>query len=203
MMAIPLTVPDELLKIMINDLKSSSFDAPNITYLNDINFYKKAALEIFPNTEEVVQAVNDITFGFLDIPAKVNPYTFLFGRLNMRWDPEYQSFITTSAKNGLTSVQGEAIHKVITAHIECRMPSNNDDRLYIYIKSPSELYYYFEYRQGVLSLISNNPRFMEAFDKIKPADRVIKMPDGETYEITDIAPTRASLFVRRVESAGK
>jgi len=203
MMAVPLIVPDELLKIMINDLKSSSFDAPNITYLNDINFYKKAALEIFPNTDEVVQAVNDITFGFLDIPAKYNPYTFLFGRLSMRWDPEYQSFITTNAKNGLTSVQGEAIHKVITAHIECRMPSNNDDRLYIYIKSPSELYYYFEYRQGVLSLISNNPRFMEAFDKIKPADRVIKMPDGETYEITDIAPTRASLFVRRVESAGK
>lgn len=203
MLAVPLIIPDELMRIMINDIQSGSFDAPNITYLNDINFFKKAALEIFPNNGEVVQAVNDITFGFLDIPAKFNPYTFFFGRLKMKWDSEYQSFITVSDKNGLTSVKGEPIHKVLTSHVECRMLSNNDDRLYIYIKTPSESYYYFEYRQGVLSLISNNTRFMEAFDKIKPADRVTKMPDGETYEITDIAPTRANMFVRRVEAAGK
>ena len=87
--------------------------------------------------------------------------------------------------------------------IEFRMPSNEDDRLYIYLKSPSELYYYFGFKQGILEITSNNPTFMEALTGLKNKDLVQKMPDGETYEIQAVEPSVAKIFLRRIQAAGK
>ena len=203
MAGIKLIIPESLLKLMVTDFKSVGFEAQNITYLTDINFYKKSALELFPNNEEVKIAVNSISSGFLDIPKKYNPYTFLFSRLKMKWDPDYQSFVTVSKKTGLNSIAGEPLHKMVTAYVECKMPTNDDDRLYVYLKSPSELYYFFGFKQGILSIVSNNPKFMEAVAALKSKDTILKMPDGETYEIQVVEPGSANMFLRRVEAANK
>lgn len=201
MAGIQLIVPENLLKIMLNDIKSSSFDAPILTLLNDINFYRKSARELFPpTTKEVQQSLDGITSGYFDIQSKFNPYTILFNRLKMKWNSDYQSFVTTEDKNGVISIAGEPINKVLTCHVEFKMPSNEDDRLYIYLKSPSELFYFFGFKQGILSITSNNPSFMDAFDKLKAKDLVQKMDDGETYEIQFVEPGSANLFLRRVQA---
>jgi hypothetical protein len=103
-------------------------------------------------------------------------------------------------KNGIVSIGGEPINKVLTCHVEFKMPSNEDDRLYIYLKSPSELFYFFGFKQGILSITSNNPSFMEAFDKLKPKDLIQKMDDGETYEIQAVDAGSANQFLRRVKA---
>lgn len=203
MSAIQLIIPEQLMNVILTDFKSSSFDARNVTYLTDINFYKKAASEIFPNTKEVKDAINSISSGFLDIPEKANPYTFVFSKIKMKWDPEYQSFISTDKKMGLMSINGEPIHKMVTAYVEFKMPSNEDDRLYIYLKSPSELYYFFGFKQGILNVVSNNPRFTEILDGLKNKDKIQKMSDGETYEIQPVEPGTAKRFLRRIEAANK
>ena len=58
--------------------------------------------------------------------------------------------------SGLASVRGNTIGKQIEVSIEIKMPTNGDDRLYIYLKSPSELYYFFGFKDGVLNVTSNN-----------------------------------------------
>lgn len=203
MAGVQLIVPEALLNILIKDVQSSSFDARNITYLTDINFYKKAAFELFPANKEVKEAVDGISSGFLDIPKKFNPYTFLFSRLKLKWDPDYQSFLSKEKKIGVTSINGEPINKMLDCTIEFRMPSNEDDRLYVYLKSPSELYYYFGFKQGILEITSNNPSFMEALTGLKNKDLIQKMPDGETYEIQAVEPSVAKIFLRRIQAAGK
>ncbi len=203
MAGIKLAIPEQLLKIMITDITSSSFDASIITYLTDVNFYKKAASEIFPINADTEAAIVGMSSGYLDIPKKYNPYTFVFSRLKLKWDPDYQSFVTTDSKVGINSINGDPLHKVLTCHLEFKMPTNEDDRLYIYIKSPSELFYFFGYKQGILSVTSNNTAFMDALGGLKEKDLVLKMPDGETYEIQAVEPSDAQLFLRRIQAVGK
>ncbi|MEZ5044854.1 MAG: hypothetical protein R2828_33460 [Saprospiraceae bacterium] len=204
MVGVQLIVPEPLLKIMVTDIQSSGFDARNIAYLTDINFYKRAAFELFAPNKEVKEAIDGISSGMLDIPKKFNPYTFLFSRLKLNWDPDYQSFLSNEKKIGVTSINGEPINKLLDCFIEIKMPSGeNDDRLYIYLKSPSELYYYFGFKQGILEVTSNNPSFMEALAGLKNKDLVLKMPDGETYEIQGVEASVAKVFLRRIQAAGK
>lgn len=195
-------LPEQLLKILYNDI-TSSFDAGVIPYLVDVEFYKKAAAELFPQNNEMETAILGISSGYLDVPKKFNPYTLLFSRVKMKWDSEYQSFVSTDSKIGINSINGEPLHKMLECYIECKMPTNDDDRLYIYIKTTSELVYFFGYKQGILSVTSNNPTFLDALDGLKEKDLVTKMPDGETYEIQPVEFSDARLFLRRIEAANK
>lgn len=202
MAGIQLIIPDQLMKIMLVDFQSSTFDAPIINILSDVDFHRKAAYELFPPTSaEIQQSLNGIASGFIDIQPKFNPYTFLFSKLKMKWDADYQSFVTTEDQSGIVSIGGQPINKMLTCHIEFKMPTNEDDRLYIYIKSPSELFYFFGFKQGIMSITSNNPSFMDALDKLKGKDLVQKMDDGETYEIQAVEPGSANLFLRRIQAS--
>ena len=83
------------------------------------------------------------------------------------------------------------------------MPTNDDDRLYVYLKSPSQMYYFIGYKQGILNMVSNNPRFMEQLLKIKEKDRIVKTPDGGQYEIQPVEESTASAFLGRVQAVKK
>ena len=106
--------------------------------------------------------------------------------------------ISNKSKLGLVSLDGEMLNTVVDAYLEIKMPTNDDDRLYAYIKSPSQMYYFIGYKQGILNLVSNNPRFMEELLKMKEKDRIIKLPNGETYEIQPVEESTASAFLNRV-----
>ncbi len=204
MAGLKMKVPENLMKILITDFKSSTFETNPINYTKDMLFFKKGVLELFPEDKEMTKAANMITSGSpLVLPKKFNDYSFFFSKLPMIWDRDYQSFVTTKKKVGLTSIDGEMINSMVTVYIEFKMPTNNDDRMYVYIKSPSELYYFFGYKQGILSVVSNNTRFMDEVAGMKEKDRIFKMPDGGSYEIQPVNPSTANAFVRRVEAVGK
>lgn len=203
MTGIKMTVPDQLTRIMINDFKASDFSASPIVFLTDLDYYRRAATQLFPEDKDINEAISGLSSGYLDIPKRVNPYTFLFSRLKLKWDQEYQSFITTEPNSGLVSIAGENINRVVPCMVEFRMPSNDDDRLYIYIKSPSGQFYFFGFKQGILNVTSDNPEFMSALAGMKSKDLVLKMPDGENYEIQPLEETEAQRFVRRIQAAKK
>ena len=81
------------------------------------------------------------------------------------------------------------------------MPTRGDDRCYIYIKSPSEYFYYFSYKGGIMSTVSNNTRYNDAVLGLKKKETVIKMKDGENYEIQPVNPGTARKFVARIKAA--
>ncbi|MCB0595992.1 MAG: hypothetical protein KDD28_18000, partial [Phaeodactylibacter sp.] len=203
MTGIQMIVPDRLLKIMITDIESMSFDASPAVYLTDLDFYRKATANLLPPGKEADAALASLGTGLMDVPEKVNPYTFLFSRIPMKWNAEYQSFISMQDKNALASIKGEPVNRMLESYVEFKMPSNDDDRLYIYIKSPSELFYFFGYKQGILSVTSNNPAFMEELAGMKSKEKVMKMDDGNTYEIQDVDVGTARLFYNRVKAARK
>lgn len=201
MSGVKLIVPDKLLKIMMDDIQSMSFDAKPIVYLTDLDFYRDALMNLLPPGEDAQKALATLGNGILDIPKRANPYTFLFSRLPMKWDSEYQSFVSKGDKQGVVSIAGEPLNKALECYVEYKMPTNDDDRVYIYLKSPSELFYFFGYKQGILSITSNNPSFMDELNAIKPKDLIQKMDDGNTYEIQPVDVGSARLFVNRAKAA--
>ena len=203
MVGLKFNIPSELLKIIVSDFKSSTFDATPIVYAKDMTFYRKVIRQLFPLNEDTQASMDGISLGSLDLPKKYNQYTVLFDRIPLNWDSDYQSFVSTKSKIGLVSVDGEMLNTVIEAYLEVKMPTNDDDRVYIYLKSPSQMYYFLGYKQGILNLVSNNPRFMEQLGKMKDKDKVIKLPNGETYEIQPVEESTASAFLGRIEAVKK
>ncbi len=203
MLGFKLIIPDELMRIVVTDFKSSTFDASPVSFVKDGDFYRKATAEMFPDDEEMRRVIDGISMGSLVIPKRVNNYSFLFDRVPMTWDADYQSFVSTTNKLGLMSIGGEPLNTIIQAYIEIKMPTNEDDRVYVYLKSPSQLYYFFGYRQGIMNIVSNNTRFMDVLNGMKEKDLIMKMPDGEQYEIQAVNPSTANAFVSRVEAVKK
>lgn len=204
MAGIQFIFPTELLQIIENDFKSMSFDSRPIAYLTDLDFYRKAIHELFPaDDKDVREALAGLSSGIMNLPKKHNPYTFLLSKVKMQWDADYQSFVSTDDRIGLASLAGEPINQMSKIYLEVKMPSNGDDRLYLYIKSPSELFYFFGYKQGILNVTSNNPKFMEEVEGMKDKDRITKMDDDQTYEIQVVEPSDATRFIRRVQAANK
>lgn len=203
MAGINLIVPDKLMRMMMSDINQMSFDAPNVIYLTELDFYRPALINLLPESKETDEALSTLGAGILAVPERINPYTFLFSKIPVKWNPEYQSFVSQDSKLGIISINGESLNKKLEAYVEFKMPSNEDDRMYIYIKSPSQLFYYFGFKQGILSITSNNTAFMDELLAMKSKDLITKMEDGNTYEIQPVDVGTARLFLNRAKAAQK
>lgn len=197
------TLPDRLLRIIQNEIASSSFAASPIPYLSDINYYQRCFSEIFPANSDVETAIGGLTNGIFSIPEKDNPYTLLLSGLKMRWDTDYQSLVSKKSEAGLVSIKGKPISQVLDCYVEFKMPSNEDDRVYVHLQLRNQIYYYFGYRNGILEINSNDNRFMDEAAKMKPNELVLKMPDGKSFEIQIVESNRAQMFLRRAKAAAE
>lgn len=201
MAGVKLELPAKLLQLMTTDIKSASFSSNALNLVTDGEFYRDGIRNLFPESKERETALQGMALGYIDLPKKVNPYTILFSRLNVRWNEDYQSFVSTDKLTGVVSLDGESINKMLEVHVEFKMPSAGDDRFYIYLKSPSELFYFFGFVDGIMNVTSNNTVFMQEMEGMKGKDLVLKMPDGGTYEILPVELSTASAFLRRVQTA--
>jgi hypothetical protein len=202
MLGIDLHLPDDLMKLLVNDVKSSSFEASSMVYASDVGFYRRALANLFPYSEaEVRTAIDAVSLNAFNIPAKFNKFSLLFGKTPMKWDPDYQSFVTTSTQMNLISMGGVDIGRVLNGYMEIKMTPNDDDRFYLYLRSPSGFYYFFGYTQGIMNIVSNNTKFNDAVVNRKDKDRVVKLSDGKSYEIQPVNEGTADAFVRRIQAA--
>jgi hypothetical protein len=172
-----------------------------VDYLKNPEYYEMALHEFVPNEKDYKNAVNKMKNTGLDLPGKHDKFEFFFSNLKMNWNAEYQSFVSSEQKLGLCSIDGEVINRMVDGYVEFKMPTNQDDRVYIYIKSPSEYYYFFGYKQGILSATSNNEKFNEVLLNLKKKETTIKMDDDEFYEIAPVNQGTAQMFVNRIRAA--
>ncbi|MBK8556575.1 MAG: hypothetical protein IPL65_12770 [Lewinellaceae bacterium] len=200
MSGIQITLPKVLYDVMINDIRSSSFDAPQASYTTQGAFYQQAILPFIsdPATEQEVQ--DNLKLNIISLPKKDDKYGFLLGRHTVIWNDEYQSFLSTEDKFPLISVNGEIINKVLNMFVEYKMPSGGDDRFYLYIKVSPDLWYFYGYQAGVMNVVSSSTRFNDTLLGLKPKETQLKMPDGELYEIIAANPSIADAFVNRVKA---
>ena len=201
MAAIDLILPNKLLNIMATDFLSSSFSNPGINIGLNQTFYTTGIKTLFPDGKEKEAALAALAGAVFNVDPKINKHTFLFSDLKFRWSRDNQSFMTTEKLNGLASVRGNPVAKVIESHAEVKMTTGGEDRLYLYVKSPSELYYWFGFKDGVLNVYSNNTQFMNELENMKAKELVLEMDDKETYEILPVSSGTVQRWLERIKTA--
>jgi len=201
MAAIDMIIPEQCYRMVVNDIQSSSFDAKDIIYVLKEPFHTANLAEFIPDTNKLAKTINLFKKRSLDMPKGYPKHSFFFSDLPMKWDPDYQSFVSRKATSGLAGINGVMLNKEIECYVEFKMPSNGDDRVYVYIKSPSGYFYFFSYKGGVMGAVSDNTRFNDILRNLKSKDAIRKMPDGGQYEIQNLEPNTASRFLARARAA--
>ncbi len=203
MTGIEITVPKVLMEMMVNDIRASSFDATVPPFNSMAAFYQPALNEFVTDEKDRDEAQANLRNNFLALPKKDNKYAIMLGRHPVIWNPDYQSFVSLEDRIPIVSINGEPIQKMLTTYVEYKMPGNQDDRFYIYIKASADLWYFFGYQAGALNVVSSSTRFNDALLALKTKDTQIKMPDGKLYEIVAANPSLADAFVNRVKNGRK
>ena len=86
------------------------------------------------------------------------------------------------------------------AYLELKMPGSGDDRLYLYLKTPGDTWYFFGYKQGILNVVSSKyTLYGEPGESKSQGINSEDMPDGEIYEIAPVNVGTANAFVARVK----
>ena len=200
MSGMSITLPGKLMDILLSDVKAVSFDAPPLLCSNNLAFYQPAVNEFLSDPKDRDEVLANLQSNAVQIPRKDNKFSFLLGRHPVIWNAEYQSFLSLEDKIPMVSINGEPIAKMLSAYVEYKMPTTGDDRFYLYFKASPDQWYFFGYQSGVLNVVSNNTRFMDALLGMKTKETQVKMPDGETYEVIAANPSTAEAFINRVRS---
>ena len=200
LLSVDLIIPDKLLNLVAADIQASGFDAPDVNYARQANFLQEALaswLENSADTSSIVAAKG----GSFVLPKGEPKHSFVFPTLELVYNGDYQSFVSKGDKLDVGYINGTSIHKRLTGHVEVKMPGSGDDRLYIYLKTPAESWYFFGFKQGILNVASSSPRFMESLEGLKSKEVMLKMDDGEIYEIAPVNAGTANAFVSRAKEA--
>ena len=199
MTGMEIRLPKVLLDLLVDDIRSSSFDAPIAGYTSQGPFYQQALPEFVSDPKNLDEALANLKGNLIALPKADNKYAFLLGRHPVIWNEEYQSFVSMEDRFPLIAINGEPINKVLTMYAEYKMPSGGDDRFYLYIKASADIWYFFGYQAGVLNVVSSSTKFNDTLAGLKAKETQIKMPDGELYEIVAANPSLANAFVSRVK----
>jgi hypothetical protein len=199
MSMIDLIVPKNLLTIMTTDIKASIFDAPAALYSTQASFYESTLPQLFPDPKEYGDMKTNLASNLLMLPRRDKLSTFVLGKHKVKWNVDYQSFVSLEDRLPVIAINGEPINRTLSVFVEYKMPPNEDDRVYIYLKASNDLWYFFGYQGGVMSITSSSTKFNDALQTMKAKDLSIKQADGETYEIQYVEPTTADRFVSRVK----
>ena len=84
-------------------------------------------------------------------------HTFYFPQLDLYWDRKTTSFVS-NFEIPLNNIIGRKIDRMVPGIIEIR-PRGLGDEVHIYLHLSEEEYYYFNYRRGVMNVISSNQEF--------------------------------------------
>ena len=200
MIGIDLIIPDKLLNLVAADIQASGFDAPDLNYGSDAAFLQRALRNWVRNPADT-SALVAARGGQFVLPKGELDHSFVLPRVELIYNGDYQSFVSKGSTLDLAYLNGNPVGKRLTGYLEIKMPGSGDDRLYLYLKTPSEAWYFFGFKQGILNVASSSPRFMESLEGLKSKEVAIKMDDGEIYEIAPVNAGTANAFVNRVKEA--
>jgi hypothetical protein len=203
MTAMEMVIPKVLFDQMLNEINANAFDVQSAIYNTNAAFYQPALTHFISDDKEIDETMNNMRNNLIVLPKQDNKYAFMLGRHAVTWNQEYQSFLSLEDKIPVISVNGQPINKIMTVFVEYKMPGNQDDRFYLYIKPTADLWYFFGYQAGALNVVSSSTKFNDILIGMKEKDTQIKMKDGELYEIVAANPSIAEAFVNRVRSGRK
>ncbi len=173
-------LPEKCLLALADDLIANSESLPDVENFDP--WVEKALAELIDQPKQLEKVLQKMKTNLeIDLP-KESTYKFFLSKLPFKWNEETLSF-TSLGSTGVGSIGGKTINKVVRCYIEIlNLPTG--DVFTMYLESPSEMWYYINYDNGVLKTISSNEAYNEVLLSMKKKDAFVKMPSGQTIEIT-------------------
>lgn len=196
-LGIDMIIPDALLAIFLRDFETNNFDFSDVDYKQD--YVQYGLSEFITDDKRLDKIISEIEeYERITLPKENQNYTFFFGNVPFKWNPERESLVSQKSI-GLSYIKDRPINRQVNAYIELRM-SRSIEEVNIYISISNDTYYYFNYRNKILSVVSSNPTFNDAVMALKKDEYMFKMPDGEFYEVKSTGLNAVKFFLRRVEN---
>ena len=111
---------------------------------------------------------------FKKVPKEVR-HNIMFSDVKMEWDQMSQSYKSKGNKIGIGVMDKKQVNKFVTGHIEL-VRKKTRERLTIYIEIDEETWYFFDYNNGVMRVVSSHADFNTIITELKPDKREFKGP---------------------------
>ena len=125
-------------------------------------------------------------------------HSIIFSELNLYWDSYSRSYIS-KGKIGIGYIGGNVVNKYIDGYVQIEK-GRTGSSISIYLMPTKKSWYYFNYKNGIMQVISSDNNFNGRLETIKSEKRILN-PDSdlEYYEYV-ISTRRKSIdFLRKMK----
>lgn len=178
-------LPQECIQMIADTMKSMShLDAIKLKGNN----YKKGVINLLGYAEGKRILEEQSTFGSLKEMPLPLATTFVFKDLNLKWMKKSNAWLS-QGKIGFMNINGTQINKKVKGYLEI-IRRRSGDEMNIYIEIKSTLWYFFNYRRGLMQMYSSYAPFNDVIANIKGSDRKLKVKRGEASYVFFLSNAR-------------
>jgi hypothetical protein len=135
------------------------------------------------------------------IPNELN-HTLIFNNLNLYWDTYTQSFIS-KGKLGIGYIAGNVVNAMVNGWVQIEKGRGGSE-ITIYLNPTPNTWYFFNYKNGIMQVLSSDHEFNMRLESIKPEKRVLGDDTGmDYYEYVLSTKRKAVDFVRKMKNIEK
>ncbi len=132
------------------------------------------------------------------IPESLS-HTIIFNDLKLYWDSYTRSYISMG-KLGVGYMGGNVVNKYIDGWLQIEKGRTGSE-ITIYLKPTSSTWYYFNYKNGIMQVISSDNFLNEHLESINDDKRILNSDSDDEYYEYVISTRRKSIdFVRKMEN---
>jgi len=125
-------------------------------------------------------------------------HSIIFSDLKFYWNSFSRSYIS-KGKIGLGYLGGNVINKYVNGWVQIEK-GRTGSSISIFIEPSRKTWYYFNYKNGIMQVLSSDNAFNERLETIKPEKRILNSNSDLDYYEYVISTRRKSVeFVRKME----
>ncbi len=185
---------DEALKVFADDLNATELKGIDIS---NVNFTKP--LREFAGQEDADKLLTELSlYGqYRRFPEVLN-HTLVFTDLNLSWNPEMRSYVS-NGPIGISNVGKISVNRYVKGYMEIGK-RRTGDMFTIYLEPGDNHWYFFNYANGTMQVLSSNTAFNNKLVGLKESQRVIKAGKGErSYQFIISTNDKKTTFLRKMK----
>ena len=186
---------DKALKMMTDSLRMSGGDGGNMAEGLFPMFLRKN-LE-FNDAEKSITEL--ALYGEVRKISNKISHKIIFSDINFYWDSYTRSYIS-KGKIGIGYIAGDVINKYVDGWVQIEK-GRSGSSISIYLQPTKKSWYYINYKNGIMQVLSSDNSFNQRIETIKPEKRILN-PDSDInyYEYIISTRTKSVGFLRKMKA---
>ena len=185
---------DKAIKMMADSLRLSYVDGGNMAEGLFPMFLRKNL-----SNDIAEKSITEISlYGQLrKMPPQIS-HKIIFSDLSLYWDSSTRSYISRG-KIGVGYLGGEVVNKYVDGWVQIEK-GRTGSSISIYLQPSQKSWYFFNYKNGIMQVLSSDNVFNERIETIKPEKRILN-PDSDTeyYEYLPSTRRKSIDFIRKMK----